>query len=184
MIAYQRIVPWLMFLSFGAQAGTPSTDVDARLTTMQRQVDGMNKRLERMEQMLKLRLPPPDMNTADVGAAANVLTTAPATVSTQAEPQSIQTKSKPVQSKITLAQARPKLSAFHELDIIRTSWKQVKLGLSGRELSGLIGEPNSKSKLGREELWYYTYPGIGSGSVLLSGQDKVTSWQPPPLLVW
>jgi hypothetical protein len=68
--------------------------------------------------------------------------------------------------------------------VLRASWKQVEHGLSNTELRERLGDPESIMALGRETLWYYSYPGIGSGSVMLDRQGKVTSWQSPPFRGW
>ncbi len=80
--------------------------------------------------------------------------------------------------------AQPKLTALQESEKLRTGWTQLRRGLSKTELRRLLGDPASKIKLDRQTLWYYTYPGIGNGSVMLGHTGKVTGWQEPPFRRW
>lgn len=74
----------------------------------------------------------------------------------------------------------PQLTALEELEKIRENWQQLHHGLSKTELRHLLGNPASKFKLNRQTIWYYRYPGIGSGSVILGYSGKVNGWQEPP----
>ncbi len=75
--------------------------------------------------------------------------------------------------------ARPKLSALQEIQDLQTNWEKLQRGLSTSKLQTLLGDPASKFKLGRETVWYYKYPGIGAGSVMLGRDGKVNGWQKP-----
>ncbi len=75
---------------------------------------------------------------------------------------------------------QPPLTALEELEKIRKNWEQLRHGLSKTELQHLLGNPVSKFKLERQTIWYYSYPGIGSGSVILGYSGKVNGWQTPP----
>ncbi|VAX14260.1 hypothetical protein MNBD_GAMMA24-1601 [hydrothermal vent metagenome] len=77
------------------------------------------------------------------------------------------------------AHVRSKLSALQEVQVLQTNWEQLQRGLSTSELQILLGDPASKFKIGRETVWYYKYPGIGAGSVMLGNDGKVNSWQKP-----
>ena len=76
--------------------------------------------------------------------------------------------------------AQVKLTALQEIEKLNTNWKQLHRGLSKTELRQLLGEPASTIRLERQTLWYYKYPGVGVGSVMLGGNDKVSGWQEPP----
>jgi len=148
-----------------AQAeGKPPADIEARFAAMQAQLDALNKRLERLEHPLQSHLPSPD-------AAANATTVDDGVAATSAPPAA----SPP---------AQPALTALRELEVLRTNWKQLKRGLTRTELRQLLGKPGSKLALDRQTMWYYRYPGIGGGSVMLDSKGKVTGWQEPPFRGW
>ncbi len=83
-------------------------------------------------------------------------------------------------SQTTAPRTPSRLTALEELEIIRSNWTQLRHGLSKTELQHLLGNPASKFKLERQTIWYYRYPGIGSGSVSLGYSGKVNGWQEPP----
>jgi len=80
--------------------------------------------------------------------------------------------------------AQPRLAAYQELEELRTNWKRLQRGLSPTELRQLLGKPRSELAFDRQTLWYYRYPGIGGGSVMLDSRGKVTGWQEPPFRGW
>lgn len=80
--------------------------------------------------------------------------------------------------------AQPRLAAYQELGKLRANWEQLQRGLSQTELRQLLGNPRSELALDRQTLWYYLYPGIGGGSVMLDSKNKVTGWQEPPFRGW
>ncbi len=75
---------------------------------------------------------------------------------------------------------QPALTALQEIEKLQTNWKQLRRGLSKTELRQLLGDPASEFRLDRQTLWYYKYPGIGNGSVMLDHGGKVSGWQNPP----
>ena len=157
-----------MLVPFTAQAGDPSPDVNEQLTAMQVQIDTLNKRLGRLEQMLQSLQPPPD--TATGSRTTNTDETPPPPVTSI--PAAISTP------------ALPGLAAYRELEVLRTNWKQLQRGLSRTELRQLLGKPQSEMVLDQQTLWYYRYPGIGGGSVMLDSKGEVTGWQEPPFRNW
>ena len=80
----------------------------------------------------------------------------------------------------TALRAQPELTALEEVEKLRTSWQQLHRGLSKAELQLLLGEPASRLKLEQQMLWYYSYPAIGSGSIMFDYSGKVSAWQEPP----
>ncbi|MDA8094925.1 MAG: outer membrane protein assembly factor BamE [Betaproteobacteria bacterium] len=61
------------------------------------------------------------------------------------------------------------------------AWDSMKPGLSKAQVSALLGQPATRFSLNSNELvWYYTYPGRGSGSVIFGRDGKVTGSQKPP----
>ena len=161
------IILWAMLAPFLAQAEgkPPAADIEARFAAMQAQLNALNKRLERLEHPLQSHLRSPD-------AAANATTVDDGVAAATSAPPAA---SPPVQ---------PALTALSELETLRTNWKQLKRGLTRTELRQLLGKPGSELALGRQTMWYYRYPGIGGGSVILDSTGKVTGWQEPPFRGW
>ncbi len=136
-----------MLTPFAVQAASPAVKNDAQISRMQAQIDALNKRLQRLENILQARLPAENTNPPPA---------------------------------VSPAHAASKQSALEELENLHTNWKRLRHGLSKSELQQLLGEPASKFKLDRQTLWYYKYPGIGVGSVMLGRDGKVSGWQQPP----
>jgi len=127
---------------------------------VQQQLDALNKRLDRLEtllQSLQARQPAPttQSGTAQAGAQAALPAGTP-----------------------------PPLTAFRELATVQANWQRLRRGQSPDELLQLLGKPHTKLQLGRQTLWYYRYPGIGSGSVMLGNSGTVTGWQQPAFSRW
>ena len=162
-ISGRWITLWMILAPFAALADNPATDVDKRFATMQTQIDALNKRLEQLERMLRSRLPP-DTNASATKADVATAVAAPPPAD--------------------LPHAQPELAAYQELEALRTNWKQLQRGLSRTELHQLLGKPDSRLTLDQQTLWYYRYPGIGGGSVMLDSKGKVTGWQKPPFRGW
>jgi len=157
-------------------ADKPPTDVDARFAIIQAQLDALNKRLEQLEQMPQSRLPPPGTTT---DTTVTDTTVNDATVNDTTATDVVDNPPPAVTSR-----AQPELAAYQGLEALRTNWKQLQRGLSRTELNHLLGKPRSELILDQQTLWYYRYPGIGSGSVMLDSKGKVTGWQEPPFHGW
>jgi len=152
-----------MLVPFLAQADNPAICTDAQHAAMQDQLDALNKRLEHLEQLLQSGLPP-------VNTTANTTTTDTAPASPPAASPA--------------PHATVGLTAYQELEALHMNWKQLQRGLSRAELDQLLGKPYSELTLDQQTLWYYRYPGIGGGSVMLDSNDKVSGWQLPPFRGW
>lgn len=160
-----------MLVPFVTLADKPPTDVDARFAIIQAQLDALNKRLEQLEQMPQSRLPPPG-TTTDTTVTDTTVNDTTATDVVDNHPPAVTPR------------AQPELAAYQELEALRTNWKQLQRGLSRTELNHLLGKPRSELTLDQQTLWYYRYPGIGGGSVILDSKGKVTGWQEPPFHGW
>ncbi|MGW8310138.1 MAG: hypothetical protein ACWGNB_03655 [Thiogranum sp.] len=69
---------------------------------------------------------------------------------------------------------------WHEA--LKVQWRSVRAGMSAEDITKLLGSPSRELTLDGNTVWYYSYPGLGSGSVLFSRERHiVTSWQHPPL---
>jgi len=156
-VSCRWVTLWVTLVPFVTLADKPPTDIDTRFAIIQTQLDALNKRLEQLEQMPQSRLPPPDAATDTT--ATDVVDNPPPAVTPRAQPEP---------------------AAYRKLEALRANWKQLQRGLSRTELSHLLGKPRSELTLDRQTLWYYRYPGIGGGSVMLDSKGKVTGWQEPP----
>jgi hypothetical protein len=75
--------------------------------------------------------------------------------------------------------AAPESSQRREM--LRDQWRGIKAGMSRDEIRGLLGSPSRELIIDGKPLWYYSYPGIGNGSVLFSRDSHtVAAWQHPP----
>jgi hypothetical protein len=69
---------------------------------------------------------------------------------------------------------------WHET--LKEQWRSVKAGMSTEDIRKLLGSPSRELTLDGKPVWYYVYPGMGSGSVLFGRESHtVTGWQHPPL---
>jgi hypothetical protein len=62
---------------------------------------------------------------------------------------------------------------------LRTNWSKIKADMDEGEVASLLGQPSKKFTLDGRNVWYYYYPGTGSGSVFFSDAGRVTSRQSP-----
>jgi hypothetical protein len=62
---------------------------------------------------------------------------------------------------------------------LKQNWSQVERGISQQKVQSLLGQPEKVLRIGGNTVWYYTYPGIGRGSVFFSDNGKVSSAQSP-----
>jgi hypothetical protein len=76
-------------------------------------------------------------------------------------------------------------AAFQWREMLKDQWHSVKTGMSGEEIRGLLGKPSREFTLDGKPVWYYSYPGIGNGSVMFSRDGQtVAGWQHPPFGFW
>ena len=76
-------------------------------------------------------------------------------------------------------------AALQWRESLKTQWHSVKAGMSGGEIRELLGAPSREYAIDGKPVWYYTYPGIGNGSVLFSRHGHtVAGWQHPPFGFW
>ena len=75
--------------------------------------------------------------------------------------------------------------AFQWRETLKDQWHSVKAGMSGEEIRKLLGTPSREFTLDGKPVWYYSYPGIGNGSVMFSRDGHtVAGWQHPPFGFW
>jgi hypothetical protein len=75
--------------------------------------------------------------------------------------------------------------AFQWREMLKDQWHSVKAGMNSEEIRKLLGTPSREFTLDGKPVWYYTYPGIGNGSVMFSRDGHtVAGWQHPPYGFW
>ncbi|MDA8381990.1 MAG: outer membrane protein assembly factor BamE [Betaproteobacteria bacterium] len=82
----------------------------------------------------------------------------------------------------TEAAARQAVQEIEQQKVkLQDAWDSIKLGLSKSRVRALLGEPSTRFSLNSDQrIWYYSYPGKGSGSVIFGRDGKVTGSQKPP----
>ncbi len=75
--------------------------------------------------------------------------------------------------------------SFQWRETLKDQWHSVKAGMNDEEIKGLLGTPSREFTLDGKPVWYYSYPGIGNGSVMFSRDGHtVAGWQHPPFGFW
>lgn len=75
--------------------------------------------------------------------------------------------------------------ALQSLGRLKAAWKGIESGMSEAQVRDRLGTPGRIFTLGGKTVWYYSYAGVGSGSVAFSANSKkVADWQNPPFGFW
>jgi hypothetical protein len=75
--------------------------------------------------------------------------------------------------------------AFQWRETLKGQWGGVKAGMGSDEIRKLLGTPSREFTVDGKPVWYYSYPGIGNGSVMFSRDGRtVAGWQHPPFGLW
>ncbi len=143
----------LLLSPFAAQADNPPATLNPQMARMQAQIDALTKRLDRLEKKVQLNPYP-------------------------LEQHPLEQKSPDTGSQ--LVPTRSGLTALHEMEELKTNWKKLQRGLSKTQLLQLLGNPDAKTRVNNQIIWYYVYPVIGRGSVMFDYDGKVSAWQKPP----
>ena len=56
--------------------------------------------------------------------------------------------------------------------------------MSEEDVEALIGHPQRTMNVNLRTVWYYTYPEVGSGSIVFAPDGGVDDWQTPPFNTW
>lgn len=67
---------------------------------------------------------------------------------------------------------------------VRDHWRRIDHGMTTQEVEALLGPPQRTMTVNTRTVWYYTYPEVGSGSVVFAPDDGVADWQVPPFNTW
>ena len=151
-----------------------------QLDEVQQQLKELQHKVLDMESRIGAAQAP---STAGVPASVPSSTPAPAvvdpaTVSRPAPaPARLETGTSPSQTEVP--------AAFQWREMLKDQWRSVMAGMSSEEIGKLLGTPSRKLTLDGKPVWYYSYPGIGNGSVMFSRDGHtVAGWQHPPFGFW
>ena len=67
---------------------------------------------------------------------------------------------------------------------IRDHWRQIDHGMTAPAVEALIGHPQRTMTVDLKTVWYYTYPEVGSGSIVFARDGSVDDWRTPPFNTW
>jgi len=66
----------------------------------------------------------------------------------------------------------------------KENWRSMKADMTADQVENLLGKPSRTCKLNGDTVWYYRYPGVGAGSVMIRSNGSVAGWQRPPFGWW
>ncbi|HKK14663.1 MAG TPA: outer membrane protein assembly factor BamE [Gammaproteobacteria bacterium] len=66
----------------------------------------------------------------------------------------------------------------------KEQWRSLKADMTADQVENLLGKPSRTFKLNGDTVWYYRYPGVGAGSVMIRSNGSVAGWQRPPFGWW
>lgn len=67
---------------------------------------------------------------------------------------------------------------------VQKRWHRISHGMTAQAVEALLGRPQRTLAVNTKTVWYYSYPDIGSGSVVLTQDGLVDDWQSPPFHTW
>lgn len=67
---------------------------------------------------------------------------------------------------------------------VQEHWQRLAQGMPFAEVEALLGRPQRTVDMSPRTIWYYSYPGIGNGSVVFVQDGGVIDWQSPPFATW
>ena len=79
----------------------------------------------------------------------------------------------------------PPQPANTELVALKRAWAGVQPGVASAQVKDLLGPASQELKINGKLTWYYSYPGIGAGSIFFNDDGRVSSRKSPFLeLTW
>jgi len=178
-------------LAVACLAGIPRAHADAKGTeALERQVQELSRQVGNLVQRVHVL----EDNLAKLKAAKSpqaqpaapaVQPAAPAPATAQAPP-----KPEPATAQVPAPQPAAQAPAAAPLGTpqpptLGDVWKKVKEGMTADDVTRLLGAPSAKFKVGGQTVWYYTYRGVGSGSIAFYDDGHVANKQNPPgVTIW
>ena len=161
-----------------AEEGNEAT-LKRQLEEVRQQLHELQIKVLDMESKLgTAQAPSPAAVAAPVPSSAPVTATeAPSNITRSSAPARVEAGTSPSPAVVP--------AAFQWREMLKEQWRNVKAGMSGEEIGKLLGTPSRELTLDGKPVWYYSYPGIGNGSVMFSRDGHtVAGWQHPPFGFW
>lgn len=95
--------------------------------------------------------------------------------------EEIETRIRALEQKSGDATAREAAIQVSPLVQLKKNWSEVEPGTPQDKVQALLGQPEKMLRIDGALVWYYVYPGVGSGSVFFNASGKVSSRQSPSL---
>lgn len=146
---------------------TAATDesLPRQIEQLRRQLHELETRIQQLEQSQHAGSMPAG-DTAVPAAATSRARAAPAAAATGAAPVS------------------PLDPALQSLGRLKDAWKGISSGMNQPQVRERLGDPDRELKIDGKPVWHYSYPGVGSGSVVFSVVGRVIGVQQPPFSFW
>ena len=146
----------------------------ANADSLPQQIEQLRQQVRILEQRVQqLEHPQHVSGTPTQNTVAPVVTPSP--TPTPAAATTVATTSTPVNS------VDP---ALQSLGRLKEAWKGITAGMSNAQVRELLGEPARQFTIDGKPIWYYSYPGVGNGSVMFSAKGQVVGSQNPPFGFW
>lgn len=168
------IVGCLWGAGFGCAAHTGnSTAQQQEIAGLKRTMEEMNARLEHLEGQGTAATSAPNVPPAAPTRGAAI----PSAVPTEAAavPPAMPTQA------VAVAPTPP---AADSPAVLRQRWRTITYGMTFEQVAALLGPPQGSIEEDPKTIWYYSYPEVGSGSIVFVQEHGVTDWQTPPFGNW
>jgi len=154
-----------LFYSLPATAAT-SDPLSQQIEQLRQQVYNLEARVQQLEHTQQAGCTP----VQDTATPAAALSTVPASATAA-----------PATNPAPVSSFDP---ALESLGRLKEAWKGISSGLNHAQVRERLGEPDRQFTIDGKAVWHYSYPGVGSGSVMFSTSGLVIGAQHPPFSFW